>query len=78
MNRPTKPKIPLATGQLWEVKGGYVQITHIGKTLAEYKLLKMLGQRAVKSQTSSLVSVEAWLKLNKAKLISSSEIKRAK
>ena len=73
-----KPKIPLATGQLWEVKAGYVQITHIGKTLAEYKLLKTIGQKAVRSQTGSLVSVEAWLKLNKAKLISSGEIKLAK
>jgi hypothetical protein len=70
-----KPKIPLATGQMWEVKAGYVQITHIGKTLAEYKMLKLLGQRAVKSQTGSLVSIEAWLKQNRAKLISSGEIK---
>lgn len=70
-----KPKIPLATGQMWEVKGGYVQITHIGKTLAEYKTLTKLGQKAVKSQPGRLVSVEAYLKANGAKLISGSEIK---
>jgi hypothetical protein len=47
---PSKRKTSIAPGQLWRVNVGYVQITHLGKTLAEYKMFKMLGQKAVRSQ----------------------------
>jgi len=60
---------PLATGQLWQIKDSYVQIARVGKTLAEYKMLRKPGQRAVKSQLGSVASVASFLKTNKAKLI---------
>jgi hypothetical protein len=60
---------PLATGQLWQLKDSYVQIARVGKTLAEYKMLRKPGQRAVKSRLGSVASVASFLKTNKAKLI---------
>jgi len=68
--QPATSKTPaLATGQLWQIKNSYVQIARVGKTLAEYKMLRKPGQRAVKSQLGSVASVASFLKTNKAKLI---------
>lgn len=58
---------PLATGQLWQLENCYVQIARVGKTLAEYKMLRKPGQKAVQSQMGSIESVAAYLKANKAK-----------
>ncbi len=60
---------PLATGQLWQLKNGYLQVTRVGKTLTEYKLLKQLGQRAVQFQMGNHASIESYLKTNRAKLM---------
>jgi len=69
-SKPTRAKNPpLATGQLWQIQDGYVQITHVGKTLTEYKLLQKPGQRAVRARMDSVISVEAYLKTNKARLM---------
>jgi len=70
---PSTPraKMPaLATGQLWQTKDCYVQIARVGKTLAEYKMLRKPGQRGAQSQMGNVPSVEAYLKKNKAELIS--------
>lgn len=60
---------PLAAGQLWHLKNGYLQITRVGKTLTEYKMLKQPGQRAVQFQMGNHASVETYLRTNKAKLV---------
>ena len=63
-------KPALTAGQLWQVKDHYVQITRAGKTLAEYKLLRKPGQRAVQVQMGSLANVSDLLKANRAKPVS--------
>jgi len=66
-----RAKMPaLATGQLWQTKECFVQIARVGKTLAEYKMLRKPGQRGAQSQMGNVPSVEAYLKKNKAELIS--------
>jgi hypothetical protein len=69
-----KSKMPaLADGQLWQMKGCYVQIARVGKTLAEYKMLRKPGQRAVQSQMGNIESVMDYLKSNKAVLVDGKE-----
>jgi len=63
-------KPSLTAGQLWQMKNHYLQITRVGKTLAEYKLLRKPGQRAVQAQMGNHASVETYLKTNRAKLVS--------
>ena len=60
---------PLATGQLWQMETGYLQITRVGKTLIEYKMLKQPGQRAVQFQMGNHANVAAYLKTNQGKLV---------
>lgn len=68
--KPTKVELPtLTNGQWWQVKGGYVQIVCLGKTLVDYKMLKNPEQRAARTQMGSVKSVLAYLKTNKAKLV---------
>jgi hypothetical protein len=72
--KPTGSKNPpLAADQWWQIENGYVQITRVGKMLAEYKMPRKPGQRGVRSQLGSLTSVETYLKTNKAKLVPSPE-----
>ena len=40
-----------------------------GKRLIEYKMMKELGKRAVRTQMSGIAEVEAYLKANEAKLV---------
>jgi hypothetical protein len=54
---------------MWQMKHGCLQITRVGKTLTEYKLLKQPGQRAVPFQLGNHASVETYLKSNRAKLV---------
>lgn len=64
---------PLAAGQLWQLKNCYVQIGSVGKTLAEYKMLRKPGQKAVQCRMGAVASVLDYLKTNKAKLMPSPE-----
>jgi len=61
-------RTPLATGQFWQMKECCLQITHVGKMLAEYKIMQKRGQRAVRSRMGSVASVMAYLNKNKATL----------
>ncbi len=46
-----------------------LQVTHVGKMLAEYRIMWKPGQRAVQSRIDSLASVVAHLKKNQAQLV---------
>jgi hypothetical protein len=59
----------LINGQWWHVKGGYVRIVSMGKTLVDYKMLKNPGQKAARTQMGSVAGVLAYLKTNKARLV---------
>jgi hypothetical protein len=59
---------PLEQGQLWKTTEGYIHIWHIGKRLIDYKMMKQLGQKAVKTQTTAIETLNEYLKNQKAVL----------
>jgi hypothetical protein len=61
---------PLEPGQLWKTHEGYIQIWHIGKRLIDYKMMKELGKKAVKTQTTAIETLNEYLKAHKAVLTS--------
>jgi len=65
-NRVTEP---LAKGQLWKTNDTYVQIVELGKRLIHYKMPRQLGQRAVKTHTVGIETLESYLKTNQARLV---------
>jgi hypothetical protein len=60
---------PLAKGQLWKTNDAYVQIVELGKRLIHYKMPRQLGQRAVKTHTVGIETLESYLKTNRAQLV---------
>ena len=58
----------LAKGQLWKTKESYIQITDIGKTLVDYRMMRKLGQMR-RTQTTVHATMEDYLKTNKARLV---------
>jgi hypothetical protein len=72
MKKSEKPSPPLAKGQLWKTDTGYVQIWHIGKRLIDYKMMKEPGKKAVRTQATSIDTLEEYLKSRKAVLASAS------
>jgi hypothetical protein len=59
----------LAKGQLWQTDKAYVQIVEMGKRLIHYKMPRELGQRAVRTHTVGIETLESYLKTNRARLI---------
>jgi hypothetical protein len=72
MKKSKIPLPPLAKGQLWKTDTGYVQIWHIGKRLIDYKMMKEPGKKAVRTQATSIDTLEEYLKSRKAVLASAS------
>ena len=68
----TKPFPQLEQGQLWKTNSGYVQIWHIGKRLMEYRMMKKLGQKAVRTQTTAIETMNEYLKRQGAVLTAAS------
>jgi len=66
---------PLAKGQLWKTDSAYVQIVELGKRLIHYKMPRQLGQRAVKTHTVGIETLESYLKDNQAQLVESASAK---
>ena len=69
----TKPaararKQPLETGQVWHMPELRMQVNLVGKLLVHYKLAKHNAVR-VPNSIGSIVSIEKFLKKNKAVLI---------
>jgi hypothetical protein len=60
---------PLAKGQLWKTDSSYVQIVELGKRLIHYKMPKELGQRAVKTHTVGIETLQSYLTTNEARLV---------
>ena len=58
----------LAKGQLWQTKQSYIQITDIGKSLVDYRMMRKIGQMR-RTQTTVHATMEYYLKTNKARLI---------
>ena len=72
MKTGTKLFPQLEQGQLWKTNSGYVQIWHIGKRLIDYKMMKQLGRKAVKTQTTAIETLNEYLKSQKAVLANAS------
>jgi hypothetical protein len=65
----TKKSLPaLASGQLWKTENAYIQIVDLGKRLIDYRMMRQLGQSR-RTQTSSIETMEKYLKTNEARLI---------
>ena len=62
----------LEQGQLWKIHDRYIQIWHIGKRLIDYKILKRLGQKAVRTQTTAIETLNEYLKFHSAVLVKAS------
>ena len=60
---------PLAKGQLWRTEDAYVQIVELGKRLIHYKMPRELGQRAVRTHTVGIETLESYLKTHRARLV---------
>jgi hypothetical protein len=58
----------LANGQLWKTESAYIQIVELGKRLIDYRMMRELGQ-ARRIQTSSIETMEKYLKANEARLV---------
>ena len=64
-----KKSLPaLANGQLWKTGNAYIQIVELGKRLIDYRMMRELGQ-ARRTQTSSIETMENYLKTNEARLV---------
>jgi hypothetical protein len=63
---------PLVKGQIWKTASVYIQIWHIGKRLIDYRMLKQLGQKAVRTQTTAIDTLNEYLKFHSAVLINAS------
>ena len=58
-----------AKGQVWKTERGFVAIDRVGKRLMDYRLLKKLGQKAVRSQMSTHAGLADFLQANAGHLI---------
>ena len=70
MKQSMKSAPALEEGQLWKTETGYIQIWHIGKRLIDYKMMKQPGKKAVRTQATSIDTLNEYLKSHKAVLAS--------
>jgi hypothetical protein len=68
MKAGTKLFPQLERGQLWKTNEGYIHIWHIGKRLVDYRMMKQLGQKAVKTHTTAIETLNEYLKRQEAVL----------
>ena len=59
----------LEKGQTWQMGETYLHISDTGKRLVHYKLTKALQKRGVRSHMASILTVQAFLKSNRAELL---------
>ena len=68
-SRGIKPSPLLAKGQLWKTDKAYIHVWHVGKRLIDYKMMRVPGQKRVKTQATGIDTLMAYLKDNAAVLI---------
>jgi hypothetical protein len=67
-------RLSLAENEVWQVKDSYVEIVTIGKRLVHYKVAKTFNGRAAKAvpiRVGTIEELERYLKINRARRISS-------
>ena len=72
MMKSNKRLAPLEKGQLWKTDKAYIEVWDIGKRLIDYKMMKELGKKAVRTQATSIDTLEEYLKTQKAVLAKAS------
>ena len=71
----SSPAAELVDGQLWRIRGGFVRIGHVGKSLVHYKLMNSPEQRAVPARISSIHEVQSFLQRSHAQLMKNQKAK---
>jgi hypothetical protein len=72
MKTSKKALQPLEKGQLWKTDKACIEIWHVGKRLVAYKMMKQLGRKAVRTQTTAIDTLKEYLKTQKAMLVNAS------
>ncbi len=70
LNRRSAPPV-LAKGQVWKMPDAYIQIGRLGKRLGEFRKFQSLENRRVRSQMTSIHTIQEWLINNRAELLES-------
>ena len=63
----------LAKGQVWKMPDAYIQIGRLGKRLGEFRKFQRLENRRVRSQMTSIHTIQEWLINNRAELLETPE-----
>jgi hypothetical protein len=69
MKKSKTPLPALGKGQLWKTDNGYIQIYQVGKQLVDYKMMKRPGAQAVRTQATTIDTLQEYLKTHKAVLV---------
>jgi hypothetical protein len=64
-----KPLAALETGQIWKAGETYIHIKQAGTRLVHYKMAKALHQPGLRRHLSSVKTVRAFLKSQRAQLL---------
>ena len=64
-----KPPIGLAQGQTWKTPGNYIEMVQLGKRLIEYRMTSKLGRKTARPQTTTIHTMQDYLKAHKARLL---------
>jgi hypothetical protein len=70
MKKNKNPSPALTKGQLWKTATAYIQIWSIGKRLVDYKMMKEPGMKAVRTQGTTIDTLQTYLNDNAAVLVS--------
>jgi hypothetical protein len=69
MKKHKNPSPALTKGQLWKTATAYIQIWDIGKRLIDYKMMKEPGMKAVRTQATTIATLQTYLNDNEAVLV---------
>lgn len=64
-----QPLPRLAKGQLWKLKHIYIQIVELGKRILEYRMLSDPSESGVRTKTSEIQTMWAYLQSRSARLV---------
>jgi len=68
LRRNSRPPV-LAKGQIWKLGEGHLEITHLGKSLTEYKRYRDLAKRRAVPEMAHITEVQSILLSNQAALV---------
>jgi len=71
--KTTAPPLVLVPKQLWKVKGGYVRVGDLGKSLVQYRLSPTPQYRGQKVHITAIERLKGYLTENDALLVQTEE-----